>query len=933
MTADDSFLIEYKERIDAGEIIAGRELRKELKNLVEDLKNDEYYYDRKDALLRIDFIENCIRLTKSPFYGKPMELILWQKAFIEALYSFKMQRDLKDRGKVIDRFKKALLMIARKNGKALALDTRIPTPLGDRTMADIKAGDFVFDENGKPVEVLAISEVFKDRPCYEITFEDGERIVCDENHVWTIQTKSCRRVNKYIPRTNRKTWAKNKLNDQAYMNIQTFEMVEDFKRMRRDGKGAEYKYRVPMAAPVEYSKKDLFDPYTLGLWLGDGTRGDNRIITSVDDLPELIEQLTSRGIEIYGIKKYDSRPNVREVRLGENNNNVNDVRDAFRNLDVWMNKHIPEEYFYGSVEQRLELLKGLMDTDGTCAKNGQCEFSQKDERIINGVSRLLSSLGIKHTVNDKYTKCNGKRIHSFVIRFFVDQDFSCFAYKRKHERLKKHLNERMKRKSIIDIRRVENRDTKCIKVNSASGLFLCGERNTVTHNSETLSAIANSEFITGMPGADIVCSSNDDSQASIAYDAIDAMRRLYDPRDVDSKKNQRFILNKVSNTRVWKISEKTQNKEGRNIDFAIQDEAHELKVNNIPKAIEQSQSVKDNPKFLIITTEGFVVDGYLDQELKIARAIINGEDDSISSKRMLPWLYTQDSEQEIFTNPKSWYKSNPSLGTVKKISYLEEQVDLAKKSKADRIYVLSKDFNIKQNAAEAWLNIEDYNYEAKYNLEDLRGSYCLGHVDLAETTDLACAKALILMPDLKTKVIITKYFIPESKLEPDKDDHLAGAHYKEWAKDGWIDISEGNEVDLSRVAEFFYELKKSYNITLYKCGYDQRFAKTWIQAMEEYGWTVKFGELEMVLQNAETLHSATMLVESELKARHINYNENPVDRWCFANTCLQMNNRMQALCVKTEKAKKIDGSVTLVSLFEMFRRYKNDMIRLAGGNK
>ena len=568
MTADDSYLIEYKERIDAGEIIAGRELRKELKNLVEDLKNDEYYYDRKDALLRIDFIENCIRLTKSPFYGKPMELMLWQKAFIESLYSFKMSKDLKDRGKVIDRFKKALLMIARKNGK-----------------------------------------------------------------------------------------------------------------------------------------------------------------------------------------------------------------------------------------------------------------------------------------------------------------------------------------------------------------------------SETLSAIANSEFITGMPGADIVCSSNDDSQASIAYDAIDAMRRLYDPRDVDSKKNQRFILNKVSNTRVWKISEKTQNKEGRNIDFAIQDEAHELKVNNIPKAIEQSQSVKDNPKFLIITTEGFVVDGYLDQELKVARAIINGEDDSISSRRMLPWLYTQDSEQEIFTNPKSWYKSNPSLGTVKKISYLEEQVDLAKKSKADRIYVLSKDFNIKQNAAEAWLNIEDYNYEAKYNLEDLRGSYCLGHVDLAETTDLACAKALILMPDLKTKVIITKYFIPESKLEPDKDDHLAGSHYKEWAKDGWIDISEGNEVDLSRVAAFFYELKKSYNITLYKCGYDQRFAKTWIQAMEEYGWTVKFGELEMVLQNAETLHSATMLVESELKARHINYNENPVDRWCFANTCLQMNNRMQALCVKTEKAKKIDGSVTLVSLFEMFRRYKNDMIRLAGGNK
>ena len=931
MTADDSFLIEYKERIDAGEIIAGRELRKELKNLVEDLKNDEYYYDRKDALLRIDFIENCIRLTKSPFYGKPMELMLWQKAFIESLYSFKMQKDLKDRGKVIDRFKKALLMIARKNGKALALDTRIPTPFGDKTMGDIESGDYVFDENGKPVKVVATSEIFADHDCYKVTFEDGEEIIADAGHKWTVQTKGSRRALRYIPTSNRRCSAAERNDEHGNYVTTTEEMAVDFVRLRKDKKGLEYKYRVPTSKPLDYPKKDLFNPYILGLWLGDGDRNDNRLACGKEDLAELVTNIKAEGEHISSIKEFGGKY---EVRIGTKHGTKCSVREGLRKVGVWKNKHIPEEYFTASIEQRWALLQGLMDTDGFCSKAGQCEFTQKSERIAKDFSRLLTSLSIKHNIGIKIATCEGKDCGKvYRITFFCSKDMSCFRYQRKTARLKEKLADRMTHKSIIGIEKVETVPTKCICVDSKTGLFICGTKNTVTHNSETLSAIANSEFIAGMPGADIVCSSNDDSQASIAYDAIDAMRRLYDPRDVDSKKNQRFILNKVSNTRVWKISEKTQNKEGRNIDFAIQDEAHELKVNNIPKAIEQSQSVKDNPKFLIITTEGFVVDGYLDQELKVARAIINGEDDSISSKRMLPWLYTQDSEQEIFTNPKSWYKSNPSLGTVKKISYLEEQVDLAKKSKADRIYVLSKDFNIKQNAAEAWLNIEDYNYEAKYNLEDLRGSYCLGHVDLAETTDLACAKALILMPDLKTKVIITKYFIPESKLEPDKDDHLAGAHYKEWAKDGWIDISEGNEVDLSRVAAFFYELKKSYNITLYKCGYDQRFAKTWIQAMEEYGWTVKFGELEMVLQNAETLHSATMLVESELKARHINYNENPVDRWCFANTCLQMNNRMQALCVKTEKAKKIDGSVTLVSLFEMFRRYKNDMIRLAGGNK
>ena len=562
--ADNSSLIEYKERIDAGEIVAGMELRMELDNLVSDIReNDEYIYNTDAALLRMDFMENCVRLTKSPFYGKPMVLMLWQKAFIEALYSFKMAREWKE-GREIDRFKKALLLISRKNAK-----------------------------------------------------------------------------------------------------------------------------------------------------------------------------------------------------------------------------------------------------------------------------------------------------------------------------------------------------------------------------SETCSALGNSEFIVGNEGADIVCSSNDDAQASIVYDAMNTMRQLYDPDDLDTKRNQRFILNKATNTKIFKLSDRTRNKEGRNIDWAILDEAHEMATNDIAKSIEQSQSTKDNPKFIIITTEGFVVDGYLDKELKIARAIIKGEDDSVSASRYLPWLYTQDSETEIFTNKKSWMKSNPSLGVVKKWSYLEEQIDLAKKSKADRIFVLSKDFNMKQNAVESWLNIEDYTYSATYNLEDLRGCFCLGHVDLAETTDLCCAKALCILPGKKERFIVTQYFIPQTKLEVDNDDHNAGAKYKEWAKAGYITICEGNDIDLTVVADWFYKLRKEHGITLYKCGYDQRFAKDWLRRMEDYGWSKQYEDVEMILQNAQTLNNARLLVEADLKAKLINYNENPVDRWCFKNACLKVDDLRQGLVVKTENAKKIDGAVTLVSLYELFRRYRSDFQKIA----
>jgi Phage terminase-like protein, large subunit len=125
------------------------------------------------------------------------------------------------------------------------------------------------------------------------------------------------------------------------------------------------------------------------------------------------------------------------------------------------------------------------------------------------------------------------------------------------------------------------------------------------------------------------------------------------------------------------------------------------------------------------------------------------------------------------------------LESLKKWDYLDEQIDLARKSKADRIFVLSKDFNIKQNSAESWLNLEDYEYVAAYDLEDFCGSVCLGAVDLSETTDLTCAKILLMKPNDKTKYIHTHYFIPESKLE-DSDDWNAGARYRDWSTEGLL---------------------------------------------------------------------------------------------------------------------------------------------------
>ena len=452
-------------------------------------------------------------------------------------------------------------------------------------------------------------------------------------------------------------------------------------------------------------------------------------------------------------------------------------------------------------------------------------------------------------------------------------------------------------------------------------ILLIARKNT---KSETCSALILTESIIGNEGADLVCSSNDDIQASILYDAIDTMRLLIDPEQLDTAKNQRFIRILPTNSKIFKLSDRTRNKEGRNIDFAVIDEVHEMKTNVIIKSIQQSQSLKDNPKCVLITTEGFVNDGALDDILKTARAIIRGEDDGVSAERFLPWLYTQDSENEVWTDPKTWQKSNPSLGTVKRWDYLEKQIDLAKKSKSDRIFVLSKDFNFKQNAVQAWLYTEDYKYVSKYDLDDFRGALCLGAVDLSETTDMTSAKLLLMRKDDRTKYIHQHYWIPESKLT-NADDLQAGAKYKEWAQKGLLTICEGNDIELSAVADWFYDMYVEHRFKLYKCGYDVKFSKDFLRQMESYGF-----ETEIVLQNKLTLSNAMKLCESDLKSQYVNYNENEIDQWCLGNAAMEMDNlgNVQAVKIAGQPGKRIDGAVTLIILYEMYRRYRSDFVKM-----
>ena len=425
-----------------------------------------------------------------------------------------------------------------------------------------------------------------------------------------------------------------------------------------------------------------------------------------------------------------------------------------------------------------------------------------------------------------------------------------------------------------------------------------------------------------------------DAIADLCYQSIDTMRLIIDPKSLDTWRNQKGIKCNFNNNFLSKLSDSSRNKEGRNIDMAGIDEIWALLDDGIYKPIQQSTSTKDNYKIFMFGSQGFVADGFLDKTLEEYYRINRREDDRESAKRKLPWLYTQDSESEVWeTNEQginlAWEKSNPSIGVVKKWSYLRDRVDEARISKSNRMFVLSKDFNFKVSEAATWLLPEQLDYDTGFDIEDFRGFFCIGGVDLAETTDLCSAKALIMCPDDKRKYLLSMYWIPISKLD-NSDDKLAGAEYKEWARDGYLRIVDDTEIDVTIVADWFNELYKKYGIWTVKCGYDQKFSKEFLKRLDEHDI-----EYENIPQNRIVMSTPTKVTEEEIRQELIIYGNNPIDKWCMKNACVQVWDTGHVMLVKEKNmpGKKIDGAVSMIIANETYRRNRAEYMLYVKKNR
>lgn len=423
------------------------------------------------------------------------------------------------------------------------------------------------------------------------------------------------------------------------------------------------------------------------------------------------------------------------------------------------------------------------------------------------------------------------------------------------------------------------------------------------------------EFFLSKGGVDIVCASNTNDQASILFEEINNMREhskaLSKPKR--SRKNIFYIYSPKNKNKIKKLSGQSRNLDGFNIEVGCIDEVHEMTDSKVYDAIKQSQSTKEEPLIFIISTEGKVVEGFLDNKLAYCKKMLKGE---IEDERVLPWLYTQDSQEEIFKDKRTWQKSNPSLGSVKSIAYLEDIMNKAKNDLATRVTMLCKDFNIKQLESGTWLSFDELQNTTKFDIEELRDCYAVGGVDLSSTTDLT-ASVLIVKKNNKIYAV-PHFFMPKDVLEKRmQEDNVP---YDIWVKKGFITLSEGSQNDFTKVTEWFQHMVWDYGIRPLWVGYDPWNSKYWIDEMNDAGFT-----MEKVRQGVFTLSEPMKQLEADLKNHIVIYDNNPVLKWCLANTQakVDVNGNIQP-CKLNSKYKRIDGAVALIIAYSVLSNYKKD---------
>jgi hypothetical protein len=384
----------------------------------------------------------------------------------------------------------------------LSMDTLVPTPDGWTTIGGIQAGDFVLGRDGRPARVLGMSPVYFGRKCYRITFADGTSVISDGEHRWVV-------IDRHRP-----SWGE--------VACTTEEMAG---QVRLAGARPGWRWAVPQAEPLDLKPADLLlHPYLLGYWLGDGNKACARLTVADCDRGALIRQIERLGYRVVSEKR-DRRTGAWDVGFSTSNsgptrtcqeegcgkphkgyglcnthyayakrhgtlqesNGRDSAKERLRSLGLLYNKHIPASYLRGSFEQRLDLLRGLLDSDGCVNKTKTaewCTFSNTNSELIDGVLELARSLGLRPTCRWDGDR-RERRVPIGTVGFQAPGDFIPFALPRKARLCPTApKSSRQRYRSIVAIEEVPSVPVRCLAVDTEDHLFLIGEGMVPTHNTD-----------------------------------------------------------------------------------------------------------------------------------------------------------------------------------------------------------------------------------------------------------------------------------------------------------------------------------------------------------------------------------------------------------------------------------------------------------------
>ena len=417
----------------------------------------------------------------------------------------------------------------------------------------------------------------------------------------------------------------------------------------------------------------------------------------------------------------------------------------------------------------------------------------------------------------------------------------------------------------------------------------------------------------GEGGSEVYCVATKRDQARIVFtEAVNMVTQSPSLRK-HLKKRKTDLYFPVAFGKFEPLASESNSLDGLNSHCVIIDELHAIKDRNLYDVMRQSMAARTQPLLAMITTAGFVRECIYDDIYDYACRVL---DSVVDDERFLAFLYELDDRSE-WTDFRAWEKANPGLGAIKSYDELAANVERAKYDQNFLPTVLTKDFNVRETLAGAWLTFEEANNEATFDMEELRDTYAIGGVDLSATTDLTAACVLVMKPDGQMYALVQGFMPGDTIEQRSKEDKVP---YDRWVERGLITPCPGNRVDYRYVTDWFAQLREQYGVSTFWVGYDSWNSPAWVEDMEtRLGYTRKENLLPVIM-GAKTLSAPMKLLKADLAAKRINYNRNPLLLWALTNLAVEVDKNENIRPVKGQnKRQRIDPAVALIIAYTVLQ--------------